>query len=380
MNKDTNWTSFNSGKIFSHIARWKLIEKCCPPPVLITVDPSNICNLSCEWCNAKVMCSNKKMLSRETMNRFIDFVQDWNVNGYRVEAICIAGGGEPLCNPYVGEFMRKLNDCNIAVATVTNGTLIDEYIEDLLVNEYVAVSVDAGNSKTFNKYKGLSSDSRMFDKVICNMEKLCKRANEQKCNLGKPTNSHGVNYRMLLYNDNIKEISEAARIAQEIGCNSLHIRPASTPYNQDENIFFTDEQIDEFYEQVRIVKEQKSSNFGFYYTLDKFNDRFQKENDFHTCHAIFMTATLMPPQNENPNGFCFNVCCDRRSDKQFQILTNETDVGKIADVWGNKLHWDLFKKIDKYQIECVCPRCTYYEHNNIYEKCVENDDMLVNFI
>lgn len=377
-----NWTSFNSGKLFYHIGRWKLIKEgeSCPPPVLITVDPSNYCNLACEWCNAWEMRKNKKILSRDILLDFVDFVADWRAYGYGVEAICVAGGGEPLCNPFVGEFLVALNQKGIKTATVTNGILIDNFIEELLVNQYVAVSVDAATASTFNKYKGLNESSEVFNKIISNIEKLCNASKKVSCNLGKISPSNGVNYRMLLYKDNIGEIVEAAKIAQEIGCNSLHIRPASIPYDGHMSFSFDKDDIELFKEQVAQVEEKKRSDFGFYYTLGKFDKYFNKCNDFEHCHALFMTGTLMPPLNTNQDTYCFNVCCDRRSDAMMRLVTNERNFSKIKEVWGSDLHWKIYKEITDAQISQICPRCTYYEHNKIFESCIETDTMLINFI
>lgn len=375
-----NWTSFNSGKLFSHINRWKKIRSLCPPPVLFTVDPANICNLNCKWCNAKVICSNKKMLSKKTLLQFADFIYKWEIEGFKVNAVCIAGGGEPLLNPNVGNFMRELNKLKIDVATVTNGTMIDKFIDDLLVNQYVAVSVDAATSKTFNECKNLEPNSNEFDKIINNIESLCTKSHAVKCNLGNDNPSNGVNYRMLITPENVSEIVEAARIAQDIGCKSLHVRPAATPFDGTSAISFSEDDIEIFKDQIRIVNENKKSSFGFYYTLNKFNDNLEKENDFSSCHAIFMTATLMPSQSDDQDAYCMNVCCDRRSDSKFCLISNSTDINEIARIWGSDTHWNIYKLIDKNQIEKICPRCTYYEHNMIYEKCIEHDDMLINFI
>lgn len=380
-----NWTSFNSGKLFKHIERWKLIQKGkeCPPPVLITVDPSNYCNLSCEWCNAWRMRQNKKMLSRDVLLEFARFISEWKSHDgkYGIEAVCIAGGGEPLCNPYVGEFLFELDKKGVDTATVTNGILIDKYLDELLLNQYVAVSVDAGTTTTFNKYKGLGIQSKDFDKIINNMYLLCRMSKNRKCNLGRESQSNGVNYRMLLYKDNIKEISEAARIAQDIGCKNLHIRPAAAPYDIRNKIEFTNEEIEELKEQISIVEQTKKPEFGFYYTLNKFDEKLLKCNDFEKCYAIFMTATLMPSMGvEKKDSFCLNVCCDRRSDSIMRLLSNETEFNQISKIWGSDEHWAIFDFITKTQINEVCPRCTYYEHNKIYENCIINDNMLINFI
>ena len=377
-----NWTSFNSGKLFYHINRWKLLKEgaACPPPVLITVDPSNYCNLSCEWCNAWKVRHNSRMLSRRVLLEFAEFVSQWKVCDYGVESICIAGGGEPLCNPHVGEFLTVLNLKGLKTATVTNGILIDRFLDELLLNQYVAVSVDAATPTTFNKYKGLDRSSKQFDKIIANIEELSGASRNQKCNLGISSPSNGVNYRMLLYKDNIGEIVEAARLAQEIGCNSLHIRPASVPFDGNVQFSFSEDDIALFKEQVAEVESLKKDDFGFYYTLGKFDEKFQRCNDFERCNAVFMTGTLMPPLGSDEDAFCFNVCCDRRSDARVRLLTNEQELSAIADAWGSELHWNIHKAITKHEIQYACPRCTYYEHNKIVENCIDRDNMLINFI
>ncbi len=387
MSSDRNWSSFNSGKLFYHIDRWKGIApgKVCPPPSLITVDTSNYCNLSCEWCNAWKVRQNKRQLSRQTLLNAADFFAKWkSADGkYGVSAVCVAGGGEPLTNPHVGEFINQLKANQIKSATATNGLLIDNFYKELLDNEYVAVSVDAGTAKVFNKYKGLAPDSKAFNKVISNIEQLCKISRSQKCNLNLDTPSNGVNYRMLIYKDNIQEISTAAKIVQELGCKSFHIRPASIPFDGNISFTYTKEELQEFKEQIDIVNNMPNRNFGFYYTLGKFDEFFNKNNDFDCCYALFMTATLMPPnQDGNEDDYCLNICCDRRSDNLMRILTNAGDIHEIAEIWGSEKHWKIFQSVTKDEIKHRCPRCTYYSHNKIFENCIKDnkDNMLLDFI
>lgn len=387
MPNDRDWSSFNPGKFFYHIERWKHITPLspCPPPALITVDPSNYCNLACEWCNASKVRQNQRMLSKKTLLAAADFFAQWKSpdQKYAVNAICLAGGGEPLTNPHVGEFMNRLQHHNIKYATATNGLLIDRFYKELLNNQYVAISVDAGTAKTFNKYKGLSPDSKDFNQVISNIEQLCKLARNQKCNLSQNSPSHGVNYRMLIYKDNIKEISTAAQIVQELGCKNFHIRPASVPFDGNIKFQYTKEDLQEFREQIAIVNSMKDRNFGFYYTLGKFDENFNKANNFKCCHALFMTATLMPPNHAgSEDGYSLNICCDRRSDPTVRLLTNAEDIHQIAQKWGSPEHWKIFETITEAQIQNHCPRCTYYAHNKIYENCIEdnNDNMLLDFI
>lgn len=240
MADERNWTSFNAGKMFYHIDRWKSIVpgRPCPPPALITVDPSNTCNLACEWCNAWKVRKNMRQLSRQALINAADFFASWKSSDkkYGVGAVCIAGGGEPLTNPHVGEFIERLHADNIKSATVSNGLLLDRFFEPLLHNEYVALSVDAGTSKTFNKYKGLPQDSKAFDKIIGNIEQLCRLSRSRNCRLNADSPSNGVNYRMLIYKDNIGEIYEAAKIVRELGCKIF--TSVRLPYRSTDKFLF----------------------------------------------------------------------------------------------------------------------------------------------
>ena len=75
------WTDrfnpFNSDKLLSQVYRWRDIVKgeILPAPGLVTIDPTNICNLKCIWCNADyIQKKNPKQLSSEALNQISDFL------------------------------------------------------------------------------------------------------------------------------------------------------------------------------------------------------------------------------------------------------------------------------------------------------------------
>ncbi len=90
----------------------------------------------------------------------------------------------------------------------------------------------------------------------------------------------------------------------------------------------------------------------------------------------------MPASCNDANSYTLNLCCDRRSDEKFNLITNGNDISQIAEMWGSKKHWQLFDDIVEKDYMKDCPRCTYYTHNKIFENCIENnkDNMLLNFI
>jgi len=381
------WNPFNSYKLMAHVETWKHIKRGrkIPAPILVTVDPSNLCNLDCTWCNARfIRNQRKKSLSGKILRNIADFLPKWRDDsglGPGVKAVCIAGGGEPLMNQHTGEFLDRLVKNEIEVGVVTNGLLIDNFIDALAQSTWVGVSVDAGSDRTFNAYKGRSKNQ--FDQVIDNIALLIDYSKKHHTRLGQPHPAYGVSYKYLLYEDNIGEIYQAAKLAKEIGCKNIHFRPAGTAWDElgtEKEIIFSQEKIDTFNQQIELAMALDDETFGVYGVTHKFNSQFQRSNCFENCHAIFMTAVFEPPNGddeESEDRFVFGLCCDRRGDAKLELGTNITDPKEILKLWGGRRHWAIF---DAIQVHKECPRCTYQPHNEIYENVILNDSMTYKFI
>ncbi len=375
------WNPFNSDKLLTQVYRWRKIKEGhpIPQPALVTVDPINLCNHKCLWCNAgHILEKNKQRLSKDTLLRLADFLAEWQGHPTweaGVESICIAGGGEPLLNKHVGEFIERCVDNGIEVGVVTHGGLIDRFIEPLSKCTWVGVSVDAGTSATFSKLK----EARDFDKIISNIELLTTYSNTNQTRLAFPHQGYGVSYKYLLHNDNASEIYEATQLAKKIGCKNFHIRPVGDPWfnvdKEDKKIEFTQKTIDTFNHQVSLARELEDDNFGVFGITHKFDTKMNKANDFNDCHAVFMTAVFMP-SNEKGDRFDFGLCCDRRGDDQLVLGKNISTTQEVEELWGSDAHWNIHKQIrvDK------CPRCTYQPHNLIFEHVIKEDNMTYKFI
>jgi hypothetical protein len=89
-----------------------------------------------------------------------------------------------------------------------------------------------------------------------------------------------------------------------------------------------------------------------------------------------MTGVFMPGSDANEDSFNFGLCCDRRGDKKLLLEENVTNPNQIAESWGSKKHWDLFRNLGLKS----CPRCTYQPHNQIFEHVIKDDSMTYKFI
>lgn len=382
------WNPFNSYKLLAHVARWRMIRrgKSIPPPALITVDPTNACNFGCVWCNATYVRTHRKgSLSDQALTAIADFLPRWGEGQSAwkagVDAICVAGGGEPLLNPATAPFIERVIANGIEVGVVTNGSLISRYMDTLSECTWVGVSVDAGTAGTFNRLKMLPPERNTFERVLGNIANLADYARRHNNRLGYHHPAYGVSFKYLLYKENIGEIHAAAKLAKEIGCKNIHFRPAGTTWDtlkgSAKQISFSEDDIRLFKEQIALALTLDDERFNVYGITHKFNSQFEIANYFSKCYAVFMTAVIMPPSDHAAEGaFILGLCCDRRGDEKLELAKDLTDVQQIDRIWGSEAHWRIY---DAIKIQ-GCPRCTYQPHNEIYEQVILNDSMTYKFI
>ena len=370
------WTKefnpFNSWKLLAHLYRWKEIQRGnpLPPPALVTIDPTNVCNLKCIWCNSEYLrTKNKEEIDLETLKNLAKSLGSWNDGKFGLEGVCIAGGGEPTNHKGLGKFIDELTKNNIGVGIVTNGTNLDKHMPHLSQCSWIGVSMDAGTPEIYKKLKGAD----MFDKVTENIKKVNKEASNGL--LGAPGQGHGISYKYLLHPGNVGDVYNAAKIAKEIGCRNMHIRPFGNPWDRNLKTPFGYGDIEEFKEQLSQARELEEDSFRIFGVTHKFDGNFNKSNDFKECYAIFMTGDFLPPTDPDKGKFNFGVCCDRRGDNKL-TLENLTDFNQVKDFWGSKEHWEMFDKIDPKN----CPRCTYQPHNRIYEQAIMEENLTYDFI
>lgn len=388
-NPSKKWNPFNSYKLLSHISRWSKIKRGrpIPPPVLVTVDPTNVCNFNCEWCNAEFIRKKRKgAMSEKMMRALADFLPRWGAGNPSfkpgVESVCIAGGGEPLLNRATAGFIDQLIAKGIEVGIVTNGSNLIDNIDALSQCTWVGVSMDAGTSETFDRLKGLSAGKRHFDRIIEGIAVLADYSARQNSRLGMKHPAYGVSYKYLLYKENIGEVYQATKLAKEIGCKNIHFRPAGTTWDNigtENQITFSDDEIALFNEQIAEAMRLDDETFGVYGVTHKFNSQFEDSNYFEKCYSIFMTAVFMPPSEKDApeDSLVMGLCCDRRGDSRLELATDIEHVEKIDQLWGGKSHWKLH---DSIAVADECPRCTYQPHNEIYEQVILNDSMTYKFI
>jgi MoaA/NifB/PqqE/SkfB family radical SAM enzyme len=353
---------YNPAKIFCHHKTWLNVAQWVhdiqddpehawlPAPITVSIDPANVCNMKCLYCNADFVLNkhNGEMMSREYLAELASFLYDWEVRG-----ACLGGGGEALCNPHVGEFIENLSKTyGIGVGIVTNGLLIDR-VPELQYIDWCGVSVDAGTAETWGLVHGVKPE--LFDRVLKNMQSLYAK------------NVH-VTYKYLVRPESVNEVYEGIKRAWGLGILNFHIRPGAPPWFEDtKKEFFTDDDVTNVQEQLSRAKNDFPA-MNIIGVFNKVGKHWQVEHPFSRCHAVLATCVF---QANKKIGFC----CDNRSNPALEIGPFN-DPKKILDFWGSKAHYDLVCS------KCIssCPRCTFAVFNSYFEKCVLDDKFMLDFI
>ena len=372
-NQSKNWNPFLAEKLFAQIYRWRKIgqNNHLVNPGWVTVDPSNLCNFDCVWCNSKEIRDKRKTeLSEEILMQLAEFLPKWGI-----EAVTVAGGGEPLLNPATADLIERLVFSGVQVGVITNGSLIDEFIPALAQCVWVSVSIDAGTSKMHHDLKG-TYKPEVFNGILENIYELVTYANVNKTVLSSNLPAYGVTYKYLLYPDNIMEVLAASCLAKSIGCKNICFRPAVTPFHRlgKDEIEFAEYQIHHYEEQMKEARKLDDDAFNVYEYTYRTGENFKRDNCFDKCWSVFMSGTIQP--SDKKGAFNFGLCCDRRGDEKLDLLHDEFDVNEIAEYWGCKKHWDIHRSIDPKK----CCQCTHIAHNQVYEQCILNDCLTYRFI
>lgn len=320
-----------------------------PIPIVVSIDPANVCNCKCLDCNADFILNKNHqcMLSPEYLDELADFLKEWGV-----KTACLGGGGEALCNPYTGKFIERLKNNGVGVGLVSNGTLLNR-VPELVLMDWLGVSVDSGTSKTWGLVHGASQ--KLFMAVLDNMECLIK-------------NGLNVTYKYLLRPENINEVYLAAKVASDIGCKFLHIRPMSPPwFEKDKRNLFTNDDIISVNEQIETAKID-FKDVQIIGVFNKVNSKWQIEHPFKTCFAIFATCVFMADNK-------VVLCCDHRGNKKFEVGPFKNPI-EILDFWGSKKHLAM---------QCnncfrSCSRCTFKILNCALCDIVDGNELMENFI
>lgn len=115
----------------------------------------------CPWID---LHSPGKLLSLETFEHIRPYLS-------LAKEVDLTGGGEPLTNPHIPDFVQAVKESGCKVGFSTNGTLLTPQLSERLIHlglDWISISFDAATPETYHQIRQGSS----YETVIGNIQAL----------------------------------------------------------------------------------------------------------------------------------------------------------------------------------------------------------------
>ena len=161
------------------------------------------CNFTCSYCYQSKYIDEPVELTNKTIDAFFTYIQD-KFAGRRKYITLF--GGEPFLpsarhKEFFRYFIRKVKESQLDLAIVTNGYLLEEYLDELegVRLREIQVTLD-GPEDVHNKRRRLGLKGASFEKIVRGIDKSLAR-------------NVPINLRAVVDKENIHALPELARFA-----------------------------------------------------------------------------------------------------------------------------------------------------------------------
>lgn len=338
-----NVEQFRGDKIFQHLDRLALWQSGGNPiPITVELDPTNLCNLKCPYCNFRILRrENKQSLDKNTMKMVIKELGKLGVRG-----ITFTGGGDPLCNPDTLYAVKLAKKSGMNVGFITNGVLQTPEISEIILQNCIwyRLSLDADCQETYERMHKVNA----FHKVISNLETIIqiKKKIKSKCTIG-------VGY--LTGMDSITGILPVAKLCKSMGVDYIQFRPIVL---NDIKKFrkYSLEVWPETIKNLKVAFKEASGNFKVLFSLEKYQD-FNKPNfgrNYKNCFAHHFATVI------GSSGDVW-LCCHLRGNTKYSLGNIKKQ--SFKEIWFSAKRKKIYNSID-LKNDCQ-PLCRLHPQNKI---------------
>jgi len=352
--QSSTWHPFNSQKVLSHGERMEaIVGEQYLPPVVLNLDVSGKCQYKCPHCHHRRLQVKSKLmpdLPKRLAHTLPYFLRTWKQNGHGVKGCCIVGSqGDALLYPYLPKLLQDLHFEGVQVGLVSNGYGFTDQLlnHTAFYSLFTGFSMDAGTKAGYERVKGCPEGA--WKKVLKNIESLTSiiRNNNLRNDVG---------WKILILPDTYKEIYESCKIAKDLGCRYVQIRPADLPLTQLEEI-----KIPSVMESIQkaIDELEEEGVFEIVGIRHKFQPNLTRILPSY-CYLTPLTVTVTSDGKAYP-------CVDRRCDED-TLLADCSENGWVSlkEVWGSSQHLNIIHNV----INCKGkgPSCSIRCSNYGYDK------------
>lgn len=241
--------------------------------------PQNACNQNCEFCSYRMSQNKNSEAFKKGSSLSIEIIQKLisDMKSIGVKAVEVTGGGEPLLHKNKYKMFELLFEAGFDVALVTNGTLLDDQMAELLAPNltWMRISLDAALKETYKSLRRSKDDH--FEKAVDAFRKIRKYGPHKK------EFKFGAGYVMA--NGNELEAYDVCSLVKDAGADNIRL-----------SLTFSDQHINYFKDQQKLkqgmvlaekaVKELSDDSFKVINLIpERFNNIKDYKNDYPKCYT-----------------------------------------------------------------------------------------------
>ncbi len=192
----------NNGTETEHaeIRRWQLLQ----------VETAIACNLRC------IMCPWREMASKSAGNGLMqpDVWHAIRPHLPQIESIDFTGGGEPLLQPHLADWIREATAAGCKTGVLTNGLLLNQKKSCQLMEaglSWICVSMDGATREVYEQTR-IGAD---FDRVCRNLSLFCDR---------RIDSTPYVMINFVLMPHNIHQATDIVHLAHRFGVDQVNFK------------------------------------------------------------------------------------------------------------------------------------------------------------
>lgn len=231
-------------------------------PIYVEVSPVNHCNHNCNFCGVDYYISKD---SRIDADIYAERIKEMSELG--VQAVMMAGEGEPLLHNGISKLVKDTKEAGIGVSFTTNGVALTQRFIDESIRyiDWIKVSFNAGSKATYAQVHRCKE--RDYDTVLENIRYAV--ANKDDCDIGM---------QMVLLADNAEECLWFADLAKSLGVSYAVIKKYSQQLFSNTKIH-KDTDYSKYLWLESELKERSSDDFSVVFRSNSFAD----SNPYTTC-------------------------------------------------------------------------------------------------
>jgi MoaA/NifB/PqqE/SkfB family radical SAM enzyme len=301
-------------------------------PVQVELNPTNRCNMHCEWCIAAKFHKPESI----PIGNLSSFMKEFAAMGGK--SIDWTGGGEPTLYGRFEDAVEIANSFGLRQGLMTNGSFAEDRIESIIKNfDWVRVSLDCMNADAYSGKKGVGAD--VLGKVIGNIEAMCSY--EKRPRIVANVNLAPWNYRHLI------ETIDGAKV---LGCDGIQVRPVlpkiGEKYTEHDMRFFQTAA-----NNLSDIQHRGDEKFQVFISWDKFNDILDKkihDRSYTSCQFHNFVVAL-----DASGDLC--VCTHHIGDDRFTF--GNIKEHSLAHIWESEKRAEVMefcKDMDFEGCQCCC--------------------------